>query len=236
MSAYIRRFSPKQRLEHLAAMAVFIVLVLTGLPQKFFTTGWADAIVGLFGGVDPMRRIHRTAGVLLAASTVLHFASAIGALLSRRVPLAMIPTRKDFEDAVGALRFYLGTSRVHPQFDRFDYRQKFEYWGLVMGNLIMIGTGFLLIFPVAVTKVLPGVAIAAARIAHSNEGLMAFLVITIWHIYNSVLAPEVFPFDAAIFTGRISRERMEHEHPLELARIEGTIAGETGHGVPMPEA
>ena len=50
---------------------------------------------------------------------------------------------------------------------------------------------------------------------------MAFFVITIWHIFNAHLHPDVFPFDASIFTGKISRERMVHEHPLELARLEG---------------
>jgi hypothetical protein len=51
--------------------------------------------------------------------------------------------------------------------------------------------------------------IPAAKVANSNEGLMAFLVITIWHIFNADLHPDVFPFDASIFTGQISRERME---------------------------
>jgi formate dehydrogenase subunit gamma len=48
---------------------------------------------------------------------------------------------------------------------------------------------------------------------------MAFLVVILWHIYNAHLSPDVFPFDKSIFTGKISLERMEHEHPLELARI-----------------
>ncbi len=48
---------------------------------------------------------------------------------------------------------------------------------------------------------------------------MAFLVIITWHIYNAHLSPDVFPFDGSIFTGRISEERMRHEHPLEYERI-----------------
>jgi hypothetical protein len=85
----------------------------------------------------------------------------------------------------------------------------------------MITTGFILWFPVEVARLLPGEVIPAAKAAHSNEALMAFLVIIIWHIYNAVFSPEVFPLDTAIFTGLISRERMVHEHPIELARIEG---------------
>jgi cytochrome b subunit of formate dehydrogenase len=124
----------------------------------------------------------------------------------------------------------------HPQYDRYDYKQKFEYWGLVAGNIIMVATGFILFFPAETAAFLPGQIIPAAKVAHSNEGLMAFLVITIWHIFNAHLNPDVFPFDGSMFTGKISRERMLHEHPLELARIEGRpVGGEhggtgSGHG------
>jgi hypothetical protein len=44
-------------------------------------------------------------------------------------------------------------------------------------------------------------------------------VVITWHIYNAHLNPDVFPFDRTIFDGRISRHRMEHEHPLELERM-----------------
>ena len=88
-----------------------------------------------------------------------------------------------------------------------------------MGGLLMVATGFLLYLPVFFTGFLPGELIPAAKVAHSNEGLMAFLVVITWHIYNAHLNPDVFPFDTTIFTGRISEERMRHEHPLEYERI-----------------
>ena len=50
-----------------------------------------------------------------------------------------------------------------------------------------------------------------------------------WHIYNAHLSPDVFPFDTCIFTGKISVDRMHHEHPLELARMaEGTADASRG--------
>jgi formate dehydrogenase subunit gamma len=226
----IVRFNVKQRVEHLVTMVVFTLLCLTGLPQKFYTSGWAVSLVDFFGGIDRTRALHRLCGIALAVSTVVHFAAAIGIIAARRTRLSMVPSRQDFLDAIRTLRYYLGAADRAPPFDRYDYRMKFEYWGLVAGNVIMVLTGFVLYFPTLAARLVPGQVIPAAKVAHSNEGLMAFLVITIWHIYNAHLNPDVFPFDTTIFTGKISRERMLHEHPLELARMEGKTLAELGHG------
>jgi formate dehydrogenase gamma subunit len=231
MSTYLVRFSLKQRVEHFLTMVVFTVLCLTGLPQKFYGGSWAQNLIGLFGGIDSARWIHRFCGWVLAGSTVVHFTSGLLTIAQRKTHLSMIPTRHDFEDAIATLKYYLGLRDHAPKYDRYDYKQKFEYWGLVVGNVVMVLTGIILIYPTVLARFLPGEVVPAAKVAHSNEGLMAFLVITIWHIYNAHLNPDVFPFDTCIFTGKISRERMAHEHPLELARLEGRPPGHAGDDV-----
>jgi len=178
----------------------------------------ARALNTLLGGIDTVRWLHRMAGIVLAALAILHLVVSV-VLAATRGSWAIVPVRADFTDAVQTLRYYLGASDEHPRFDRYDYRQKFEYWGLVLGGLLMIVTGFILYLPVLVTRVLPAELIPAAKVAHSNEGLLAFLVVITWHVYNAHLSPDVFPFDTSIFTGRISRKRLEHEHPLEAARL-----------------
>jgi formate dehydrogenase subunit gamma len=226
MNQYYQRFSLKQRVEHFCGMIVFLLLSLTGFPQKFYDTGWARAIVSALGGVGPMRMIHRGCGLFFGALFVWHFATNIATLLdARKASFALVPKRQDFRDAIGTLKYYLGLSEKAPLFDRYDYRQKFEYWGLVGGAAIMLTTGIILYLPALITRILPGELVPAAKMAHSNEGLMAFLVVILWHIYNAHLNPDVFPFDTTIFTGKISRERMLHEHPLELARLEGAEGG-----------
>jgi cytochrome b subunit of formate dehydrogenase len=219
-TASVRRFSTLQIFQHIAMMVLFTVLCITGFPQKFFSVSASQALVDFFGGVAHTRLIHRISGLLFTLLGAWHMGSAMVDIFRRKAPLAMVATRKDFTDALTTLRYYLGLSREQARFDRFDYRQKFEYWGLVMGTIVMVSTGLILLFPILVTNVLPGQVIPASKVAHSNEGLMAFLVIIIWHIYNAHLSPEVFPFDTSIFTGRISRHRMEREHPLELERID----------------
>ena len=227
MKSSYQRFSLGQRLEHVGVMTLFTLLSVTGLPQKFFEAGWARAVIRLFGGIESTRIVHRGAALLFSILVAIHLGRLVIATLRRTVPLSMVPTRRDFTDTLGTLRYYVGLAPRHPPYERFDYKQKFEYWGLVMGSLIMIASGFLLFFPTFFTRLLPGVLIPAAKVAHSNEGLMAVLVVTVWHIYSAHFNPDVFPFDRTIFNGRISRERMEKEHSLELERIEAA-AGARG--------
>ncbi len=220
MNEYVVRFSLKQRIEHVSVMLLFITLSVTGLPQKFYDSWWAPPIILALGGIDQVRWIHRAAGLTFVFVTFLHLTTAIGLVITGRSPLSLVPTRQDFRDAIQTLRYYLGLSDEYAKFDRFDYRQKFEYWGLVLGAVVVISTGLILYFPLLATRFLPGEVVPASKLAHGNEGLMAFLVVIIWHIYNAHLSPDVFPFDTSIFTGKIERHRMAHEHPLEYARLE----------------
>lgn len=230
MTEYAVRFSKRQRFEHVIVMTTFVLLALTGFPQKFFETGWARGVVRALGGLDHVRFIHRVSGLVFSLLTLWHLGVAVILAAERKMKLTLLPNRQDFKDAVQQLRYDLGVVESQPKFDRFDYRQKFEYWGLVLGGLVMISTGLVLYFPMLVTRFLPGELIPVSKVAHSNEGLMAFLVVITWHIYNAHLAPGIFPYDASIFTGKISKQRLHHEHPLEYARLYSESVG--GERVP----
>jgi hypothetical protein len=58
------------------------------------------------------------------------------------------------------------------------------------------------------------------------------LVVLLWHFYDVILSPAVLPLDTAMITGKISRERLAHEHPREYERLvlrEGSTAGQPEH-------
>jgi formate dehydrogenase subunit gamma len=221
---YIKRFHVYRCIEHQVNAVVFVTLVVTGLAQKFYDAAWAQWVILHLGGIDTSRVIHRCAGLLFAVVTLQHIIAGSCGILFYRWRPSMIINKKDFHDALDNLKYYFGMTDHPARCDRYDYKQKFEYWGVILGGLLMISTGFVLWFPVTVFQVLsflPGQVIPAAKAAHTNEAMLAMLIIVIWHIYNAVFSPEVFPLDTSIFTGKISRERMIHEHPLEYERLTG---------------
>lgn len=217
---FIKRFGIGRIVEHQANALVFALLVITGLSQRFHEYKVSHWIIKTIGGVDSMRIIHRWSGIIFALLIAVHIVTGIYGIMKKRWPASMMVNMNDFRNAMENMRYYFGITNHPALCDRYDYKQKFEYWGVIAGGFLMISTGLVLWFPVDVARFLPGELIPAAKAAHSNEALLAFLVIIIWHIYNSIFSPEVFPLDTAVFTGMISRERMVHEHPLELARIE----------------
>jgi len=81
--------------------------------------------------------------------------------------------------------------------------------------------------PISTLRFLPGEAVPAAKAAHGGEALLAVLAIIIWHFYHV----HIKHFNKSMFTGKLSRAEMEHEHPAELAIIESGR-----HSGPIPPA
>lgn len=232
---YFTRFNLSQRIEHVILMVSFTMLSVTGLAQRFYTAGWAQWVIAALGGIGSTRLIHRGFAVIFILSIVYHLGYVAYQLLVRHVEPTMLPSLKDFRDVVATLRYSFGFSDRRPQFGRFDYRQKFEYWGIIFGSAIIILSGFFLAYPVLVTQVFPGQLIAAAKEFHGNEAMLAVLTIVIWHLYDVVFKPGIFPGDTTIFSGKISKERILEEHPLEYAEMVGTGGAAEAAGEPAEE-
>jgi cytochrome b subunit of formate dehydrogenase len=216
--AYVR-FSPYRRIEHLLVMLTFTLLVVTGVPQEFSDQGWAEWMIVTMGGIERIRILHRIMGIAFAGVAAAHVLLNVVWLLNGRIFGDMLVERKDFTDTIATLKLALGLRAEEPKFGRYEFRQKFEYWGMLLGGGVMIATGFILFFPLLFARVLPGQFIAAAKVAHSFEALMALLVIVIWHLYCAILRPSIFPLDTSIFTGKIPFDKLVKEHTLEYERL-----------------
>jgi len=220
-SEYVVRFSFWARFQHAAIILLFGLLLLTGMPQKWPYAEASRWVIEHLGGIFVTRWLHRAAGIAFSCLLVAHLAIAIIGVLSRRTQPSMLLSRKDFHDAIDNLRYYVGYAEMPPPLGRFDYRQKFEYWGLIFGALIMALSGFILYFPILLSRVLPAELIPAAKVMHSAEAMLAFLIVLIWHMAGAHLTPESFPMDTSIFTGKIRKDKLRREHPLEYEDLFG---------------
>ncbi|MDR7545875.1 MAG: cytochrome C [Armatimonadota bacterium] len=233
----VPRFTLAQRIEHFVLIISFNVLALTGLPQKYFQAAWAERIIQVLGGIEQVRFIHRTFAVILIAEAVFHVGAVIVARRRGRERGEMNVSFQDVRDVVGDIAYLVGLRPTKPAFARFDYRQKLEYWAVVWGTAVMATSGLIMWFPEALARVLPGVLVPAARVAHGGEALLAVLAVIIWHFYNAHFRPDVFPLDPAMWTGAIPLERLRHDHRAEYLRLleAGLIVDEDAAGVGGPE-
>lgn len=215
---YFIRFSLNVRLQHLILAIGCLILIITGLPIKFHETGWAELYFKLTGGIQVSRILHRIGAVLLILVAIWH-TIYLFTKEGRREFKELLPTKKDFLDFFQNIKYFLGLTKERPKFGRYSYIEKFDYWAVYWGMVIMIGSGTLLWFHNFFLGIIPKFVLDIAREAHSDEALLATLAIVIWHWYNAHFNPEVFPFNPTIFTGKISKERMIKEHPLEYEKI-----------------
>lgn len=218
------RFSLNVRLQHIVLFSSCIILILTGLPIKFHETAWAEFMFGLLGGIENSAIVHRVGAVGLMAVAAYHMVYLAFFAEGRRNFLGLLPGPKDLRDLVQMLQYFLGRSTEKPRFDRFSYVEKFDYWAVYWGIVVMVGSGCLLWFENITLSYMPKYMLDIAKEAHSDEALLATLAIIIWHFYNVHFNPRKFPMNRVWITGKLSEEEMLEEHPLEyehLMREEG---------------
>jgi hypothetical protein len=133
----------------------------------------------------------------------------------------MIPSRKDIVDFYQDLAYSFGLRKEKARYDRYTWREKFDYWAIFWGVPGMAGPGFVVMYPVFVTRFLPGWVVPAALVAHSDEAMLALTWIFVVHMFFAHLAPGAFPMNTSIFTGRVSKEKYKQEHPIEYERLTG---------------
>jgi formate dehydrogenase subunit gamma len=230
------RITPVLRWQHILMFTSFTILALTGLPLRFSHFPWAQALYLTLGGPGGARLVHRVAAVVLIASWVWHFAWLFVRWKNARWSLkswTMFPAWKDVLDVLATAKLYFGLSHEEPKYERFQFREKGDYFAEYWGMPVMVISGFILWFPTYWGSRLPEIALPVAIIAHGFEATLAFIAIITWHLYNAHFNPDCFPGQRVWLTGTLTREEMERDHAMELERIE---AAETPAEPGVPEA
>ncbi len=222
---YYLRFGRLERAMHAVLMLTFVGCALTGVPLLFADEDWARAFVRFLGGFQAAGLIHRVCAAFMIVVFVGHVLHVfIRAFRSGDIlailwgPDSMVPQPQDGIDIWRHVKWFLGLG-PRPQFDRFTYWEKFDYWAVFWGMFIIGGSGLMLWFPTFFSILLPGWVFNIATIVHGEEALLAVGFIFTIHFFNGHLRPEKFPMDLVIFTGRVPEHEMRAERASEYARL-----------------
>ena len=217
----ITRFDIHQIIQHVGLMVSFTLLVVTGLPLKFHDWAISQWWIGVWGGIEVTRSVHHFAAWVIVIFCLYHLVYILYTtlVLKRPFPTKMIPSRQDFVNLFREIGYFIGLRKERPSYDRFNWREKFDYWAIFWGMPVMAGSGFILMYPIFITKFLPGWVVPTALVAHSEEAMLALIWIFLVHIFFNHFTPGIFPINTSIFTGKVPKERYRRDHPLEYERF-----------------
>ncbi|HTX66607.1 MAG TPA: cytochrome c3 family protein [Opitutaceae bacterium] len=240
--AQFTRFTPFERFLHLLVVSSFLLLVITGMPLKFYYTSWAKVLFSLLGGAEVARSLHHFGALITFAYFALHLGELAGSLWRNRGTLrdpatgrfagrrlwdalfgpdSMVPGLQDWRDFIAHQKWFFGKGE-RPQFDRWTYWERFDYFAVFWGVAIIGFSGLVMWFPVFFTRFLPGWVINIALVVHSDEALLAAGFIFTFHFFNTHFRIEKFPMDTVIFSGRISKTELLHERKRWYDRLVAT--------------
>jgi len=163
--------------------------------------------------------LHRVAAVVLISVSIFHIFDLLLTREGRRLARDLFPTLDDMKGARQNLSYYLGFSNIKPEFPRFNYAEKAEYWALVWGMFVMAGTGVMLWAKVSFGNHLPRWWLDVATAIHYYEAVLATLAIIVWHFYQVFLDPNVYPMNWAWWDGKMTLRQYQEEHGLDPSPV-----------------
>jgi len=220
------RFTRLNRTLHIFMIVSFISLALTGMSLKFSYTGWAVFLSHFFGGFESAGYIHRFAAVVMVTVFIIHLVDIVR--MRKRESLSwkelilgensLLFSKKDLKDFIASMKWFIGKGE-RPEYGRWTYWEKFDYFAVFWGIFVIGSTGLTLWFPEFFTQFMPGWVLNVTTIIHSDEALLATGFIFTIHFFNTHLRPEKFPMDIVIFTGRIPLEEFKLDRPAEYKEL-----------------
>ena len=222
-------------LVHWGLIVSFATLVITGFALKFPDAFWARPLLLWEGHFALRGSLHRAAALVLTATMGFHLVYLAVKPRERGFLKAMMPAWKDATDLVGIFRYNLGLSPVGPQFGRFNYAEKLEYWALLWGTIVMMISGFLLWFNNFTLRYFPKWVSDAATAVHYYEAILATFSILLWHFYIVIFDPNVYPMETSWLTGKADATHYRHTRPEYLRELEDESKGSAEQERPAGE-
>ena len=221
----IKRFSLLQRIFHVLLMLSFLTQGATGLARMYTETPWGRWLGGLFGGYEAARTVHIYVGIFMLCGLLVHVFYLLFKINWQKFPRSLtgpdslLPRPNDIKQFFQHMAWFIGIGKP-PAFDRWGYWEKFDYWAVFWGLIIIGTTGLLMAFPLTSSRIMPGWGLNVAFWVHRIEALLAMAHVFIIHFFIAHLRRHNFPMDRTIFEGSASLDAVRHEKPAWIDRLE----------------
>lgn len=206
----VRRMSPFEKWSHIVLIITFFTLVITGFALKYPETQSAKLLFDLGMTEDVRAGLHRLAAVLMTVDFIIFFIYLGAKRRGRRFFVEVLPKFSDLSEFWQTIKYYIGKQEKPVKYGIFNYAEKFEFWALVWGTMIMMVTGAILWFSKTATDILPSWALGVSRVIHFYEAVLATLAIIIFHLFYVIFHPDEYPLNTSFMTGRLSEEEAKH--------------------------
>ena len=196
------RDNASERANHWVVGICFILLALSGLAFFHPAFFW---LTNLFGGGPWTRILHPYIGVVMGAFFV---------IMACRFAKLNIVEPRDIEWLKNVNKMIDGDDHDMPEQGKYNGGQKLLFWGLVIGMLLIVITGFLMW---RAWWNLPVTVVRAASLVHaiSAFGLIGLIMA---HIYAAIWTKGTI---RAMTRGTVTRAWAKFHHPLWYRRMTG---------------
>ncbi len=209
------RMPPLERRMHFLLLASFIVLTWTGFALLYPNGWWARPLLLWEAKLSLRSYVHRAASVVFIFVCFWHLYAIATNKRFRQNWYSLLPQFRDLPDLILTFLYNIGARKTKRVLPRHTYVAKMEYWAVVWGAVVMVGTGILMWANDFVLRTFNNTVIEIATAVHFYEAVLAAAAIVIWHFYFVIVDPDVYPLDTAFLNGISSRRRPAAEVAAE---------------------
>jgi cytochrome b subunit of formate dehydrogenase len=219
----ITRFNGHFEVQHYLIMIFVTLAGIIGLLQAFPDWGaGSNFLNNIWGTLAEKRHFHHYFAYVVDF-TVLYFLLylAYKFFIKKEKMRTMLPNWKDLVDMIQMNLYIFGLEKEEPDYDRFTFGQKIDFFIILVGIPTLSLSGLAMYYTTVSHHIIGGLGIAIAATFHRSVALfLAWFILSV-HIYYAHLAPDLFPVNTVILTGKMARSRYRDLFPLDSERLEG---------------